>query len=188
MWGRLLSILILFSFLQGCSTIERYDAELGRELNGQLAKDIKKWSLQGRLLIKSNDILTANIQWQHENKYDRLKLSGALGMGAVLIELSEQQIMLDTGEGERLFSSDIDAFIARQIGFVVPLTALRRWVVGAYLQDVPVTQVEDGFQQLGWQVRYNEFMQTPLGVLPRKIKISKANIKLKLIIDQWSIE
>ncbi|NOQ14704.1 MAG: outer membrane lipoprotein LolB [Methyloprofundus sp.] len=147
-----------------------------------------KWTLQGRLLIKSDDALTANIYWQHENKDDVLKLSGALGMGAVLIELNEHEIMLDTGQGEVLFSQDIDAFIARQIGFVVPLTALRRWVVGAYLQDVPVLQLEQGFQQLGWQVTYNEYMETSIGVMPRKINISKDNIKLKLIIDQWGIE
>ena len=109
-------------------------------------------------------------------------------MGAMLIKLNDHEIMLDTGQGEKLVSQDIDVFIARQIGFVVPLTALRRWVVGGYLQDVPVLQMENGFQQLGWQVTYNEYMDTAIGVMPRKIKISKEKIKLKLIIDQWGIE
>ncbi|MCK5355046.1 MAG: outer membrane lipoprotein LolB [Methyloprofundus sp.] len=187
MWRRGLGLLLLFSLL-GCSTIETYDARQGWVLNDQQGKDIRKWALQGRLVIKSNDILTANIQWQHEDETDILKLFGALGIGAVLIEVNEHGIMLDTGQGEKQVSQEVDAFIAQQIGFVVPLTALRRWVVGAYLQGVPVLQQAQGFQQLGWQIRYNEYMQTPLGVLPRKIKISKDNIKLKLVIDQWDIE
>lgn len=187
MCGRLLCLILLFSLL-GCSTIETYDAKLGRELNAQRVGNLKNWALQGRLLIKSEDILTANIQWQHENERDVLKLFGTLGMGAVLIELNEHEIKLDTGQGEVLVSQDIDGFIARQIGFIVPLTALRRWVIGAYLQGVPVLQQQQGFKQLGWQVRYNEYMQTPVGVLPRKIKISKENIKLKLVVDQWDIK
>ena len=187
MGGRILCLMLLFS-LPGCSTLKTYDAKLGRELSGQQGKELQKWTLQGRLLIKSDDVLTANIHWRHENKNDVLKLFGALGMGAVLIELNEYEIMLDTGQGERQVSQDIDAFIARQIGFVVPLTALRRWVVGAYLQDAPVLQLDQGFQQLGWRVTYSEYMDTSIGVMPRKIKISKANIKLKLIIDQWGIE
>ncbi|NOR80900.1 MAG: outer membrane lipoprotein LolB [Methyloprofundus sp.] len=180
--------LVLLSVLAACTTIHTYDAQLGRELKKQQKIELQKWSLQGRLLIKSDDVLTANIQWQHENKNDVLRLFGALGMGAMLIELNDHEIMLDTGNGKKQVSQEIDAFIARQIGFVVPLTALRRWVVGDYLQDVPVLQMENGFQQLGWQVIYNEYMDTAIGVMPRKIKISKDKIKLKLVVDQWSIE
>ncbi len=180
--------LVLLSILASCTTINTYDARLGRELSKQKKAELKKWSLQGRLLIKSDDVLTANIQWQHENEKDVLRLFGALGMGAMLIELNEHEIMLDTGEGDKQVSQDIDVFIAQKIGFVVPLTALRRWVVGEYLQNVPVLQQENGFQQLGWQITYNEYMDTSVGVMPRKIKISKEKIKLKLIIDQWGIE
>jgi len=187
MWGRGLSLVLVFAML-GCAPVKIYDARLGRVLNEQQGVELQSWAMQGRILIKSKDVLSANIQWQHDNEKDRLRLFGALGLGAVLIELDERQIMLDTGQGDVQISQDIDAFIARQIGFVVPLTALRRWVVGAYLRDVPVLQQSQGFQQLGWSVKYNEYMQTPIGVMPRKIKISKDNIKLKLVVDQWDIE
>ena len=187
MYGRVFGLMLLLSLL-GCSTVKTYDAELGRELSEQQGKELQKWTLQGRLLIKSDDVLTANVHWRHENKKDVLKLSGALGMGAILIELDQDEIMLDTGQGKVQVSRDVDAFIARKIGFVVPLTALRRWVVGAYLQDAPVLQLAQGFQQLGWRVIYNEYMDTSIGVMPRRIKISKENIKLKLVIDQWGIE
>lgn len=180
--------LMVTLMLGACSNIETFDAETGRELSKEKKIVLKNWRLQGRLLIKGDDLLTANIQWQHRQEADRIKLAGTLGLGAILIELSENEIVLDTGKGERQRSQDIDAFVARQIGFVVPITALRSWVVGSALQNVPVVELEHGFQQLGWRISYNEYMRTTAGIMPRKIKISKDNIKLKLIIDQWGIE
>lgn len=187
MRGRVGSLMLLL-VLAGCSSVETYDARLGRELSRQQEIELQKWRLQGRLLIKSDDVLTANIEWQHDRQVEQLKLSGVLGMGAIRIEVNAHEIMLDTGDGKVLHSQDIDGFIARKIGFVVPLTALRRWVVGAYLQDEPVIPFENGFTQLGWRISYTEYMQTSAGVLPRKIKVSKAGMKLKLVIDQWDIE
>lgn len=174
--------------LAGCSSLKTYDAKQGQALSQQQRLNIKQWKMQGRLLIKSDDVLTANIQWQHTGQQDVLKLSGALGMGAMLIELSDDEIVLHDAQGEKQSSQDIDAFIARQIGFVVPITALRHWVLGTYLQAVPVEQLDNGFLQLGWRIVYNEYVDTPVGVLPRRIKVTKDNIKLKLIVDRWEIE
>ena len=185
---RALFLLLLLFALAACSTIGTYDARLGRELSKQEGVELQKWRFQGRLSIKSDELLTANILWRHDKEKDQLKLFGALGIGAMQIELNEHEIVLDTGEGEKQRSQDIDAFIARKIGFVVPLTALRQWVVGRYLPGVSVLPLENGFKQSGWRITYNEYMQTSVGVLPRKINISKEKIKLKLIIDQWDIE
>ncbi|RLA25110.1 MAG: outer membrane lipoprotein LolB [Gammaproteobacteria bacterium] len=180
--------LVLALTLVACSPIKIYDADQGRALNQQQKLDIQKWVINGRLLIQSDQVLTANIQWQHDNNKDKLKLFGTLGIGAMLIEINEREIVLDTGDGQKQRSEDVDGFIARQLGFVVPITALRQWILGAYLQDVPVRQLEDGFQQLGWRITYNEYMQTSAGIMPRRIKITKQQMKLKLIIDQWEIQ
>ncbi|OQK15183.1 hypothetical protein AU255_18650 [Methyloprofundus sedimenti] len=174
--------------LAGCGSIKTFDAEQGQQMSQQQRLDIRQWNMQGRLLIKSNEVLTANIQWQHNKQRDVLKLSGALGLGAILIELREHEIVLYDAHGDKQVSQDIDAFIARQIGFIVPITALRCWVLGAYLQGVPVEQLGNGFQQLGWRIAYDEYMTTSVGVLPRRIKVTKENIKLKLIVDQWEIQ
>lgn len=173
--------------IAGCSSVITYDKKPGGLLNQQNS-EIQQWRMQGRLLIKSDEVMTANVQWRHDGKKDMLKLSGILGLGATLIELNEDEIILHNAQGERQASQDIDAFIARQIGFVVPITALRMWVLGVYLQEVPVQLFENGFLQLGWRVVVKEYMDTPFGVLPRKIKVTKDNMTLKLIIDQWEIK
>ncbi|HIG64798.1 MAG TPA: outer membrane lipoprotein LolB [Methyloprofundus sp.] len=185
---RACALCLILLVLVGCSSIKTYDAKQRQALSQQQQLNIKQWKMQGRLLIKSDDVLTANIRWQHTEQHDVLKLSGALGMGAVQIELSEHGIVLHDAQDEKQTSQDIDAFIAQQIGFVVPITALRHWILGAYLQSAPVEQLDNGFLQLGWRIVYNEYVDTPVGVLPRRIKVTKDNIKLKLIVDRWEIE
>ena len=172
-------------FLVGCAATHKYGVEQGRKLNSQQATKRLSWHLQGRLLIKSDEAFTANIHWQHKGQSDTLKLFGTLGLGAVLIELDKKGITLDQGKGRREFSRDTDAFIAQKIGFVVPLTALREWVVGAHLKGSDVVYTPNGFIQMGWHISYSEYIDTPIGVMPRKVKIHKDNIKLKLIVDAW---
>ncbi|GFO71657.1 outer membrane lipoprotein LolB [Bathymodiolus japonicus methanotrophic gill symbiont] len=174
--------------LAGCNSVKTYDAKYAQHLSQQQRLDIERWNMQGRLLIRSDEMLTANLQWQHNKQKDMLKLSGALGLGAMQIELDEHEIVLHDAQGGRQASQDIDAFIARQIGFVAPITALRRWVLGAYLNGVPVVLQENGFLQLGWRITFKEYMDTAAGILPHSITITKNNIKLKLIVDRWEIE
>lgn len=146
---------------------------------------INQWKLQGRLLIRTDEVLNANINWQHKGSKDELSLFGVLGLGKQKISIDGKNISLDNGDGNKLSSNNVDGFIAQQLGFVVPLTALRRWVLGQPLKDKPVIKIKNGFEQLGWQIKSSRFKKTEIGVMPHKLKISKNQIKLTLIIDQW---
>ena len=147
--------------------------------------EIKQWKLQGRLLIRAEEVLSANINWRHNKAKDELNLFGVLGLGRKKIEIDGSTIFLDNGDGRKLSSSDVDGFIARQLGFVVPVTALRHWVLGRPIKGEPMISIENGFEQLGWQIKSSRFKKTEIGVLPHKLKISKNKIKVILIIDRW---
>jgi len=173
--------------LTACSSIDTYQP--GSDLlKNRVSIDLPVWVMDGRLLIKGQNVMTANINWQHKPTIDKLKLAGTLGLGAIYIELNEQGILIDKGYGDQLTSREVDAFIAQQIGFTVPVTALRQWVLGAPLVDTPVVWFDDGFEQLGWQVTYNSFMPTQVGEMPHKLKVAKDKINLKLIVDKWEFE
>lgn len=179
---------LILLVLAGCGSVKTYDIKYAQQLSQQQRLNIEQWNMRGRLLIKSDEVLAANLQWQHNKQKDVLKLSGALGLGAMQIEMDAHEIILHDAQGRQYASQDIDAFIARQIGFVVPITALRHWVLGAHLEGVSVVRLENGFQQLGWRITFKAYMDTSAGILPQHIKITKNNIKLKLIIDRWEIE
>ncbi len=184
---KVLVILLVLTGLVACSSINTYRA--GSDLlKNRTVMDLPSWAIDGRLLIKGQDIMTASINWRHAPTIDKLKLAGVLGLGAVYIELNEQGILIDKGQGDRYFSLDVDGFIAQEIGFLVPITALRRWIIGAPLEGTPAVWFDDGFEQLGWRVTYSEYMTTQVGGMPHKLKIAKDKINLKLVVDKWEFE
>ncbi|MDF1581959.1 MAG: lipoprotein insertase outer membrane protein LolB [Methyloprofundus sp.] len=178
--------LLLFG-LTACSSIDTYQASSDL-LKTRVSINLPVWVMDGRLLITGQDVITANINWQHAPAIDKLKLAGTLGLGAIYIELNDRGILIDKGYGDKQASRQVDAFIAEQIGFIVPITALRQWVVGVPLVDAPVVWFDDGFEQLGWQITYGSFMSTQVGKMPHKLKIAKDKINLKLVVDKWEFE
>ncbi len=180
-WG------IIFLCLSGCA--ENPKVSLLKPASFESANLLQAWQFQGRLLIRDTEALTANIDWQHTVDKDILKLSGTLGLGAIKLELTKDCIVIERGFNDVQSSCDIDAFVAQSVGFVVPVTALRAWVVGNYLQGVPVLLAEKGFQQLNWHIVYKDYMQSSSGTLmPRKLTVKKNNIILKLVIDKWDVK
>jgi outer membrane lipoprotein LolB len=147
--------------------------------------DIQVWGFRGRMLIRSDEVLNANIRWQHNGTVDELSLYGVWGLDKRKIEIDGKKISLDSGKDRKLISNDVDGFIAQQLGFIVPLTALRRWVLGRPIKNKSVIEIENGFEQLGWKIKSSRFKKTEIGVMPHKLEISKNEIKLILIIDRW---
>ncbi|NOQ15860.1 MAG: outer membrane lipoprotein LolB [Methyloprofundus sp.] len=183
-----IGLLLLLLCMAACAPQAVYEMQQGQEFSAQQYLDAGHWRLQGRLVLKGDDVLTANIQWQHDALVDDLKLAGMLGLGAIRITLDDDGISLDQGQGNKKTSRDVDAFIAEEIGFIVPISALRFWVLGVPLQNEPVKQLTDGFEQLGWQVKYKGYLQTTAGAMPHKISVTKNSLKLKLVVDRWEIE
>ena len=180
--------LLLLLCMTACTPQAVHEIRQGQEFSAQQYLDAEHWQLQGRLVLRGDDVLTANIQWQHDALVDELKLAGMLGLGAIRITLDDGGISLDQGQGDKKASRDVDTFIAQEIGFVVPISALRFWVLGMPLQNEPVRQLADGFEQFGWRIKYKGYLQTAAGAMPHKISVTKNSLKLKLVVDQWEIE
>jgi len=184
---RQILVISLTLLLTCCAVNDQKNVSINKPKEADV-EEIKSWTIDGRLLISADEVLTTNLNWRHTRVMDNLKLAGVLGLGAITIKLNETGIVIDKGYGKPLYSANVNEFIAQQLGFVVPITALRRWVVGKPLNGIPVIQLKDGFEQLGWQVTYNKFVETQVGWMPYKLKITKDRIKLKLVVDKWEIE
>jgi len=183
-WASWVKVSLLLMILASCVQSPVLDVQKAWQDSGQSLK-IDSWEFYGRMLIRSDEVLNVNITWRHESQRDELSLFGLLGLGKKKIIVDSKGISLDEGSGEKVRSANVDEFIAQRLGFLVPITALRSWVLGRPLDGVMVTKIDDGFEQLGWQVIASRYKQTRLGVMPHKIKVSNSNIKLILIIDRW---
>ena len=183
-WTRWLGVFLSLMMVSACVKTP----DLGEQKDWQDSSEllvIDSWGFYGRMLIRSDEVINANITWRHEKQSDELSLFGLLGLGKKKIVVDSSGISLDEGGGEKVSSQYVDEFIAQKLGFLVPITALRQWVLGRPLNSIKVTKIEGGFEQLGWRVIPSRYKLTTLGVLPHKLKVSKNNIKLILIIDRW---
>ncbi|MBK8817097.1 MAG: outer membrane lipoprotein LolB [Methylococcaceae bacterium] len=149
---------------------------------------IKSWHLEGRLaVIAHNDSWSASIDWGHLPDVETIKISGPLGQGAVAIELNPESVTIDRGGGDIQTSNQPQKFISQQLGLDVPLESLRFWAIGLPEASSEFQKTTDGFIQNGWLISYKEMQHAGNEILPRKMSVSKNNMRLKLIIDQWKL-
>ena len=149
---------------------------------------MQEWRLQGRLAVASpKDSWSANIEWGHLPNSEKIRLSGPLGQGAVVIELAGNVVKIDRGGGNVQTSNHPEQFISQQLGLLVPLESLRFWAVGLPESGQGFQETSDGFVQGGWLIAYKEMQKTGVETMPHKMSVSDEHVKLKLIVDRWDL-
>lgn len=189
--ARLKARLIIWSccliLLSGCSLfpVEPVAVPYSKTATLPLYK-LEKWTLEGRLSITGrNDSWTANIDWQHGLNKEQIKLSGPLGQGATLIQLTDGMVTIDRGDGKPQSSSQPEAFINQQLGMFVPVQSLRYWVIGLPEPNTDFVETATGFKQAGWLIEYKQMQNVQATTMPYKLNVTNEQVKLKLIVDQW---
>jgi len=188
-------VFALIALLAGCAVFEK---GAGRPTVGPKVEEknysLKAWLLEGRIGVQTaNDAWQANLFWEHDADQDRLRVSGPFSQGMVSIILQKDLIYVNEGGGVTELSHDPDAMLRDRLGFVVPLSSLRYWIVG--LPDpnhdhVPVyggSGSLQGFQQSGWTLQFQRYMTVGDQVMPQKMAIQGPDVKLKLIADSWRV-
>lgn len=187
----LLAGLCLIFLLPACSVIpvepDAPGSQYSRPARVHLY-DLKRWSFDGRLaLTGQNDSWSANISWEHSPEAEKIKLSGPLGQGTVLISLKGSVVTVDRGGDDVQSSSQPEEFINQQLGMFVPVRSLRYWVVGLPEPSSTYKDTDNGFNQSGWLNEYKQMQPVHNGTMPFKMMVMNKQVKLKLIIDHWVI-
>lgn len=156
---------------------------------------IKVWTLRGRIAIQSNDeSWQAGIVWRHDRQQDRLIISGPFGRGAARIVLSQNYIRVTRADGAVEESDDPDRLLHALLGVSIPINGLRYWVLGLSYPGLEADTSYDALgwlralRQLGWTVDYPEYQDVESLILPRKLKASRGDAKLKLVVDEWDVD
>jgi len=147
---------------------------------------LERWSFEGRLaLTGKNDAWQASINWGHRPDDEKIKLTGPLGQGATVIQLTGDLVTIDRGDDEVQSSTQPEEFINQQLGMFVPVHSLRYWVVGLPEPTSAFVETATGFTQSGWLIEYKQMQSVDNQSMPRKITVTNKQVKLKLFIDQW---
>ncbi len=104
-----------------------------------------------------------------------------------------QRLQVTTAKGVRLDGAAAQAQLATTLGFPPPLSSLRYWVLGASDSASSAEQTLDARQRLarlqqdGWQIDYDEYMPVQQQWLPRRLTVTRGDLRLKLVIDAWQL-
>ncbi len=192
---RLLSLLLFLS-LTACTTPPtRPPAELPPEQSWQLRQKqlriLTHWQITGRLAVQSEDeAWQMNLEWQQRQEHYSLNITAPLGMGSMQMHGDATQVELITDDGESLSGGSPDLLLYHQLGWKVPVSALRYWVLGLPAPgEFQPTLDEYGrlshLQQSGWQIKFIDY-QPQLGTeLPRKVFIENHRARVRLVISTW---
>lgn len=156
--------------------------------------DHQHWQLSGKIGLRGPQLAeSAYLNWRQCGDDFEVRISGPLGQTVAKIEGRGTQLQLWFEGREPVLTSDPEALMAQQLGWSIPLRALRYWVRGEATQDGGDSQIQrsdngqpSSLDQNGWHVDYLAYHQNGDFALPAKLKMSNSNsIQATLIINEW---
>ncbi len=184
--------ILVVALLPGCALFREVPVLPGAQ---QDLYGLQAWRMDGRVGVQTpEDAWQANLFWEHEAHQDRLRISGPLSQGMVSIILQKDLLYINEGNGVTRLSRDPDALLRERLGFVVPLSSLRYWILGvpdpafAYTAIPGQNGAAGGFQQSGWTVEWDRHTLAGQYAVPQKLRVQGAGVKLKIIADHWEIK
>ena len=153
---------------------------------------LDRYGLNGRVAVAAQGQgFSASLRYNQEPHRSNLALDGPLGIGGLRVELEGEGIRIATSRGEKLDGEDARGELERRLGFQLPLTELRWWLLGIPApgeanvnQDVGSGEIHD-FTQNGWRVSINARAEGLGFSLPQRLTAERDGARLKLLVENW---
>jgi outer membrane lipoprotein LolB len=193
-------VLLLVVALSACSSLREASAPVDDSMAQRIAQLslLDDWSMQGRIAVKQpKGSGQGKILWEQAGETVDIGLAGPLGAGAINIHWVPDELTMvgaDLDVQHRYTGGDAaEQFLAEQLGWQFPAASIRYWLLGI---PNPGYQFEQEFgeagellsiSQLGWRVQYQRFARVDAHLLPSKLQIQNTEVRLRLIVDSWSL-
>lgn len=152
--------------------------------------DVSSWSFNGKMAINDNQTNgSGRVHWEIRPNFVKAQFKAPLGQGNWIITETEKEAKLESSQNGVSFAQNAQQLIAMELGWHFPWESLQYWVRGYRTNQALIThnKVPNIIKDNGWEITYQKWMDTPLGLLPRKIKATKDNYSLKLVIYDWEV-
>lgn len=155
-------------------------------------RDIDEFELKGRVGVKLDGRgYSARLRWRHEEASDALWLYSPVGSTIATVVANGNQATLVTAKKETYSSNNVQRLTREVLGWDLPLTGLRYWVLGRVDPGVPVTLLQRDermrikqLAQSDWQIDYLGYAGD--SALPSSMLLSYNDLSMRLIIDGWT--
>lgn len=183
-FSKLLFGLILV-LLTGCAAQKIVPAQYS------IAQTDPPFILNGRVVIKHRgERSSAGVHWLHRAAEDDILLLAPLGQTAARLHQDKQGVTLETS-GQIHHAADAESLTQQVLGWTLPLSGLRYWVmaVPATGSEATIVRAENGqlsqLQQMGWDIHYTRYLNEERQSLPLRIKLAREQLEILLLIDSW---
>ena len=152
------------------------------------------WELQGKIGLRAaSNSGSALLSWRQRAADYRLVLSGALGLGKLVLAGDPGGVNWTGRDGQLRRHPDPQALIREVWGWEVPVASLPYWVRGLPDPAQPLHSpvIENGlamsFSQAGWVVEPQAYRAVDGVDLPTRVRLQGEGAVLTVSISRWSI-
>ncbi len=179
MIGKRLLMPVLLLILAGCTT------RRGESVAVDDTAD--RWRLEGRLAVSDGrDSGSGSVVWEQDGAYFMISLRAPISGQSWRLSGDDTLATLEGLRATPLTANSPEALLKRELGWHLPVAALRHWLRGRPMRDeITVTRDErgqvTGFVEDGWSIGLREF-QTGR---PTRITARKPPYQVRLAIKSW---
>ncbi|APC90848.1 MULTISPECIES: lipoprotein insertase outer membrane protein LolB [Francisella] len=156
---------------------------------------LKKWQAKGVIgIIYDNQAESANYIYVQDDDNFSIKLYGPLGIGSVEIKGDANNVSLENSKDQKLTAKDPKSLMLEQLGWYVPVDGLKYWIKAIAIPGIRQTSklntnnLLSKLSQNGWNISYSNYeLVDSKYPLPTKIRMSRDNLILKIVIKSWQI-
>jgi outer membrane lipoprotein LolB len=154
---------------------------------------LDSYGLNGRVGVAANGQgFSASLRYSQKQERADLALDGPMGVGGMRIGIQDRELTVTNSRGETLDGAAARGEIESRLGFELPLTELRWWLLGLPAPGSPSENRQaspdapiDAFRQNGWHVSI-ESRAPGLGFsLPKRLTAEREGARLKLLVENW---
>lgn len=170
------------------------DRRLAYEKRAGDIEAVSNWNLVGRIsLDDGQDGGSGRLQWVVQSDHSKMDFHGAMGRGAWHLEIEPEGALLRLADGKQYVADGVDELLEQQIGWPIPVEALRWWVRGLAAPGViDARQLDNAglltsLAQFGWQIDFNRYASGSGVALPVRLDARQNNYRVKLAISRWHL-
>ena len=157
-------------------------------------RELEEWRMRGRIaLAAGDDGWNGTLTWQQVFEDVDFRFRGPLGIGGFRIHGDPERLRIKTSKGEEHILSDPIEEMRAQFGWSVPVHSMRYWMLGVSDPGLPADETVDDqgrlaeLVQLDWEVRYIAYRLYDGTLLPRKLVMESAEVRIRLAVDDWEL-
>jgi len=155
---------------------------------------IDEWQLRGKISLDDGDQGgSGKLQWIVSPDNSTIDFHGAMGRGAWHLDISSGGAVLTQAGGNVYQAAGVDALVRQQMGWPVPVEALKWWVRGLAAPG-PVKDKQLDAQgllisltQFGWKINFSRYSATGGVAMPARLDAKRESYRVKLAISRWQV-